>query len=77
VRLRGYSPAVRFESDQNCISHAGQFVLYRVPDNLIIDFMVAVPQDITHPVKPLPVWPWTQGISLIPSLFAASIMIWS
>jgi len=41
----------------NRFSHCWQLVLYGIPNQLIINAVVSVPQDVTHTAKAFPVGP--------------------
>jgi hypothetical protein len=59
----------------NCFLHRWKLTLDRIPDHLTIYLVIAMPQDIAHAAKTFPVLMWTQDISMVPNLFAASVIV--
>jgi len=57
-RERRASPGFRSQSLHDRLAHRRQFVLDRIPNYLIINFVIAMPQDIAHARKALPVRSW-------------------
>jgi hypothetical protein len=53
------------QSSQYSRLHRGKFFFYRVPDDLVIDSVVAMPQYVAHAAKALPIHARTHTVPIL------------